>query len=127
MSSLNFAVGNLDLSQYVEVETYSVGKVWEKAAEFKAMNGNNTAKYSGFRYQIQADFEGLPDTLMNALSEAVNSDGYTVSFSNPTGGTSAVFNRAESIKAEAAYILDGEICWNTSVSITSEFIPADGL
>ncbi len=120
-------IGGTDMSPFVEQETYSVERIWNEASSFSALNGAEIKKYSGYYYAISINFEDLPDSLMSALASVVNSDKYTVEFTNPVGTeTSLEFNRAAEMKGTASCRTDEGLFWNTSISIKSIFCPLSG-
>ncbi len=127
MGNIYLSIGSTDLSEWVEVESYSVSKNWVEAANFKALNGDEIIKYSGFYYEISVDFKNVPTAVMGVIASAAESDKYTVAFTDMSGGrVSAEFLRAESVQGEIARKLNGDVLWNTSLSVRSEFMPADG-
>ena len=48
MSTINLIIGGVDVSERVEVESYSVRKVWKTASEFTKFDGNEIANRVGY-------------------------------------------------------------------------------
>ncbi|MCX4257652.1 MAG: hypothetical protein OSJ54_12120 [Oscillospiraceae bacterium] len=131
MSTINLIIGGVDVSERVEVESYSVRKVWKTASEFTKFDGNEIANRVGCYYELSVSFEDVPDGLMRTLTCALDSDTIEITFTDPhsenaDGCTTAVFGRGESTGGKVANELDEGLSWNFGISLKSEVIPAEG-
>lgn len=131
MSTINLIIGGIDISEHVEVTSYSVRKVWKTASEFTKFDGNEVIKRSGYYYELSVNFEDVSDVLMCALTSALDSDTIEITFTDPhsknaDGCTAAVFGRGESTGGKVANELDDGLYWNFGISVKSEVIPAEG-
>lgn len=127
MSEIYLAIDGSDLSEWVEIESYSVSKNWVEATNFKALNGDEITQYSGFYYEISVNFKNVPSSVMDTIASTAESDKYNVTFTSLSGGNAtAEFLRAENVQGEIARKLNGDILWNTFLSIRSAFQPISG-
>lgn len=128
MSTINLIIGGIDISEHVEVTSYSASKVWRTASEFTKFDGNDVVKRSGYYYELSVNFEDVPDVLMRSLTRALDSDKIEITFTDPHSNdcTTAFFQRGESTGGKIANELDDGLYWNLSISVKSEVIPAEG-
>lgn len=129
MSTINLIIETVDISEWVEKESYSVRIVQEYSEEFTNYDGSKIKHRKGFHYAISLNLENIPDSVMRELSSALDSDKISIKFTNPLseqsdGCTTANFLRGDEIRGEIAYELDDGLRWNTSLSLKSDFFPA---
>ena len=129
MKTITLIIGDVDVSEYVIASDYSVQKVWKTKTSFENYDGKEISKRSGWSYQLKAGFEDLPDSIMTQLTNALDSNDITATFTDPhspeeNGCTTAVFNRPESTGGNVTAELDDGLRWETSIDITSIFTAA---
>ena len=128
MSTINLMIGGVDVSERVETGSYSIRKVWKTASEFTKYDGNEIVNRSGYYYELSVRLEDIPDTVMWALTHALDSDKIEITFTDPHSDdcTTAFFTRGDSTGGEVANELDDGLYWNLSISVKSEVVPAGG-
>ena len=128
MNTINLIAGGVDVSERVEPESYSVRKVWKTSSEFTKYDGNEIVSRSGYYYELSVRLEDIPDTVMRALTGALDSDKIEITFTDPHSDdcTTAYFMRGDSTGGEVVNELDDGLYWNLSISVKSEVIPAGG-
>lgn len=131
MNNINLIIGGVDISEYVETDSYSARKAYEKSESFKNHDGKNIVSLKGFHYEISVKLELVPDAVMRKLTAALDSDIIPVTFTDPhsdapDGCTTAAFLRGDSTGGEIACQLDDGFRWDLSISLDSEFVPAGG-
>lgn len=128
MSTINLIIGGVDISEYVETESYSVRKVQKVASEFTRYDGSDVMKRSGYYYELSVNFEDIHNAVILSLISALDSDKIEITFTDPHSAdcTTASFQRGESTGGEISKELDDGLYWNLGISVKSEIIPAEG-
>ena len=129
--TINFIIGGIDVSEYTERENFTVNKVWKTAETFTNYDGNEITFRSGWHYNIKAQFQNIPDTLMYQLTAALDSDRIPITFTDPHSQskdmcTTDTFLRGESTGGTVACELDDGLRWNISISLDSVFHAGNG-
>lgn len=129
MNTINLLIGGVDVSEFVETESYSVRKVRKTGQSFTKYDGTDVTPPLGFYYEITVSLEDIRDADMRALTAAVDNDDFSVTFTDPhtSNCTTAQFVRGESTGGTVSGELDDGLYWNVSLSLKSKLIGGDGL
>lgn len=129
MSTIILSVGGVDVSEFVEAESYSVHKVWKTADTFTKYDGTEAVRRLGFYYEITVTLEDIRDEIMRSLTSAVDRDEFSVTFTDPhsADASTAPFIRGESTGGTVAHELDDGLYWNVSLSLRSQLVSGNGL
>ena len=116
-------LGNADLSPYITRDSFSVRyvPVYEENSEFYALDGNVFRRLLGYRVQINADIEDIPESAASALSGLLSSESFQGSFVFPDERT-ATF-RMSSLSIEPMRAAGGVALFEASLSVISDVIP----
>ncbi len=120
-STITLIIGDVDVSEFVERENYSVKKVWKGENAFTDINGKDV-KLS-WNYQLKASFENVPEELMQEITSALDNDVIPITFTDPHSEnmlTTDNFQRGESTGGSVSAELDDGLRWNFSVNLMSE-------
>ncbi len=129
MKTITLIIGGVDVSEFVTTSDYSVQKVQKIKSQFENYDGTEVLKRSGWHYQIRVSFEDIPDTIMSALTQALDNDNIPVKFTDPhspadDGCTTVTFKRPQSTGGTVSAELDDGLRWDLSITLDSEFIAA---
>lgn len=125
-NTINLIIGGVDISEFTERENYSINKVWKIADSFTNYDGSQISQRSGWNYKIHANLENIPDKLMSRLTDALDNNKISITFTDPHSQnenmcTTDVFERGESTGGEIFCELDDGLRWNIDISLESEF------
>ena len=120
-STITLIIGNVDVSEFVECENYSVKKVWKGENSFTDINGKDVKL--NWNYQLKASFENVPETIMQEVTSALDNDTISITFTDPHSEnmlTTDNFQRGESTGGSVSAELDDGLRWDLSIDLTSE-------
>ena len=125
-SNLKLIIGGVDVSDLAERENFSVNKIWNIADSFKGYDGQDIIMRNGWNYKIRAELKNIPDNVMSALTNALDNDTFSVTFTDPHSQsddrcTTDNFTRSESTGGTVVCELDDGLRWDIVLDITSEF------
>lgn len=113
-------IGSLDLSEYCEKGDFSVSRSGVYSSGFTSIGGNVKRKLLGYKYQISAAFNDVPNDIKKAIESACNAEKVSISFDN----TTAEFN-APDITCKLAYeTTSGVLIWSVNLSSVCDLAPS---
>ena len=113
-------IGSLDLSEYCEKGNLSINRTGVYSGGFTGMDGSVTKKFLGYKYQVSAGFEDVPDNVKTAIENACSGEKVSISFGNVT----AEFN-APDVTCKLAYeTTNGGLIWSVSISSVCDLAPS---
>lgn len=113
-------IGSLDLSEYCEKGDFSVSRSGVYSSGFTGIGGNVKKKLLGYKYQISAAFNDVPNDIKKAIESACNAEKVSISFDN----TTAEFN-APDITCKLAYeTTSGVLIWSVNLSSVCDLAPS---
>lgn len=130
MSTINLIVGGVDVSDFVEAETYSCIRKDIIPKSFTRYDGVVIAPRSGYKYQVDVTLS-LPEKKAAALAAALDNDSISVTFtdllSKADGMVStALFDRPENIGGSISAETDDGDEWEIELSLTSHLQSVSG-
>ena len=113
-------IGSLDLSEYCEKGDLSVSRSGVYSGGFPAINGKVKRKLLGYKYQISAGFNDVPNDIKEAIESACEGEKVSISF----GDVTADFN-APDVTCKLAYeTTNGGLIWSVSISSVCDLAPS---
>ena len=113
-------IGSLDLSKYCEKGDLSISRSGVYSGGFPAINGKTNKKLLGYKYQISASFNDVPNDIKEAIESACTGEKVSISFGNVT----AEFN-APDVTCKLAYeTTNGGLIWSVSISSVCDLAPS---
>ena len=113
-------IGSLDLSEYCEKGDLSISRSGVYSGGFPAINGKTNKKLLGYKYQISASFNDVPNDIKEAIENACKGEKVSISF----GDSSADFN-APDVTCKLAYeTTGGVLMWSVSISSVCDLAPS---
>lgn len=113
-------IGSLDLSEYCEKGDLSIARSGVYSGGFPAINGKTNKKLLGYKYQISAGFNDVPDDIKEAIENACKGEKVSISFSDVT----AEFN-APDVTCKLAYeTTGGVLMWSVNISSVCDLAPS---
>ena len=113
-------IGSLDLSEYCEKGDLSISRSGVYSGGFPAINGKVKRKLLGYKYQISASFNDMPNDIKEAVENACKGDKVSISF----GDVTADFN-APDVTCKLAYeTTGGVLMWSVNISSVCDLAPS---
>ena len=113
-------INGLDLSKYCQKGDFSVGRSPVYLGGFTGLNGTVIKKLMGYKYQISAVFNDVPNDIKEAIESACMGETVSISF----GDTTADFN-APDVNCKIAYeTSEGAIMWSVNISSVCDLAPS---
>ena len=113
-------IGSLDLSEYCEKGDLSISRSGVYSGGFPAINGKTNKKLLGYKYQISASFNDVPNDIKEAIESACEGEKVSISF----GDVTADFN-APDVTCKLAYeTTGGGLIWSVNISSVCDLAPS---
>ena len=113
-------IGSLDLSGYCEKGDLSISRSGVYSGGFPAINGKVNKKLLGYKYQISASFNDVPNNIKEAIESACKGEKVSIFF----GDSSAEFN-APDVTCKLAYeTTGGVLMWSVNISSVCDLAPS---
>lgn len=113
-------IGSLDLSDYCDKGNLSINRTGVYSSGFTGMDGSIKKKFLGYKYQISAGFEDVPDNIKSSIENACAGEKVSISF----GDVTAEFNTPD-VTCKLAYeTSSGELIWSVSLSSVCDLAPS---
>lgn len=113
-------IGSLDLSEYCEKGDLSISRSGVYSGGFTGLNGKVNKKFLGYKYQISAGFNDVPDDIKKAIENACMGENVSISF----GDVTADFN-APDVSCKLAYeTTGGVLIWSVNISSVCDLAPS---
>ena len=113
-------IGSLDLSEYCEKGNLSINRTGVYSGGFPAINGKTNKKLLGYKYQISAGFNDVPNDIKKAIENACKGEKVSISF----GDVTADFN-APDVTCKLAYeTTGGVLMWSVNISSVCDLAPS---
>lgn len=113
-------IGSLDLSEYCEKGDLSISRSGVYSGGFTGLSGKVNKKLLGYKYQISAAMNDVPDDVKKAIESACKGETVSISF----GDTTADFN-APDVTCKLAYeTTGGVLVWSVNISSVCDLAPS---
>lgn len=112
-------IGELDVSEYVDKESYSVQRSAVYESGFKNLYGETLKQYIGCSYRISTTFTNVPDDVKRAIFSACKAAKVDITFPD-SGDKTAAFDMPELTAALQYETADGVMMWTISFSALCE-------
>ena len=113
-------IGSLDLSEYCEKGDLSISRSGVYSGGFPAIHGKVKRKLLGYKYQISAGFNDVPNDIKEAIESACKGEKVSISF----GDVTADFN-APDVTCKLAYeTTGGVLMWSVNISSVCDLAPS---
>ena len=113
-------IGTFDLSEYCEKGDLSISRSGVYSGGFTGISGKVKRKLLGYKYQISASFNDVPNDIKEAIENACKGEKVSISFDDIT----AEFN-APDITFKLAYeTTSGVLIWSVNLSSVCDLAPS---
>ena len=113
-------IGTLDLSEYCEKGDLSISRSGVYSGGFTGISGKTNKKLLGYKYQISASFNDVPNDIKEAIENACKGEKVSISF----GDVTADFN-APDVTCKLAYeTTGGVLMWSVNISSVCDLAPS---
>ena len=113
-------IGDLDLSDYCEKGDLSISRSGVYSGGFTGISGKVKKKLLGYKYQISAAFNDVPNYMKEAIENACKGEKVSISF----GDVTADFN-APDVTCKLAYeTTGGVLMWSVNISSVCDLAPS---
>lgn len=113
-------IGDLDLSGYCEKGDLSISRSGVYSDGFTGISGKVTCKLLGYKYQISAGFNDVPNDIKEAIESACKGEKVSFSF----GDVTADF-KAPDVTCKPAYeTTGGVLIWSVNISSVCDLAPS---
>ena len=113
-------IGSLDLSEYCEKGNLSINRTGVYSGGFTGMDGSVTKKFLGYKYQVSAGFEDVPDNVKKAIKSACMGEKVSISFDDVTADFNAPY-----VSCKTQYeTTGGVLMWSVSISSVCDLAPS---
>lgn len=113
-------IGSLDLSVYCEKGDLSISRSGVYSNGSPGLNGKVNKKLLGYKYQISAGFNDVPNDIKEAIESAGEGEKVSISF----GDVTADFN-APDVTCKLAYeTTGGVLMWSVNISSVCDLAPS---
>ena len=113
-------IGSLDLSEYCEKGDLSISRSGVYSGGFTGISGKVKRKLLGYKYQISASFNDVPNDIKEAVESACKGEKVSISF----GDVTADFN-APDVTCKLAYeTTGGGLIWSVNISSVCDLAPS---
>lgn len=113
-------IGTLDLSEYCEKGDLSISRSGVYSGGFTGISGKVKRKLLGYKYQISAGFNDVPNDIKEAIESACKGEKVSISF----GDVTAAFN-APDVTCKLAYeTTGGVLMWSVNISSVCDLAPS---
>lgn len=113
-------IGGLDLSEYCEKEDLSISRSAVYSDGFTGISGKVNKKLLGYKYQISAAFNDVPDDIKTAIENACNGEKVSISF----GDVTADFDAPDVVCKPAYETSGGVLMWSVNISSVCDLAPS---
>ena len=113
-------IGSLDLSGYCEKGDLSISRSGVYSGGFPAINGKTNKKLLGYKYQISASFNDVPDNVKKAIKSACMGEKVSISFDDVTADFNAPY-----VSCKTQYeTTGGVLMWSVNISSVCDLAPS---